>query len=342
MMPAWRQNPTAGLLLAITLAVHGPDAMAQTPQDCAAIKQDDLRLSCYDALYKTAPVSTSVEQAVPSTARSRASFLERQWQLGVAQSDEVLRPSAYKPVYVFPVSVTDSVNNLPGSPAAGRSLTGSGIGLQPTELVFQLSFKSKLWHRVLNAPVDLWAGYTQRSYWQLYNGDISRPFRETNYEPELMLTTGLKQALLGGQLRMLGLSLNHQSNGRPLPLSRSWNRVILMAGWEYNNWTVMLRPWWRIPESAGNDDNPDIADFVGRMEARAQLQMTNQHSMAFSMRHSMRSGDRARGGFQLEYAWPLWSDLQGRVHLFHGYGENLIDYNLRQTRLSVGVSLGQW
>jgi Outer membrane phospholipase A len=50
-----------------------------------------------------------------------------------------------------------------------------------TELVFQLSFKLKLLHW----PDDggLYVGYTQKSFWQAYNAQDSRPFRETDYNP---------------------------------------------------------------------------------------------------------------------------------------------------------------
>jgi phospholipase A1 len=42
------------------------------------------------------------------------------------------------------------------------------------------------------------------------------------------------------------------------------NRIILHAGFERNNWTVYVRPWFRMP--AAIDDNPDISEYVGESE----------------------------------------------------------------------------
>jgi phospholipase A1 len=52
-------------------------------------------------------------------------------------------------------------------------------------------------------------------------------------------------------------ALNHESNGKVI-LFRSWNRIILHAGFERKNWTV-YRPWFRMP--AAIDDNPDILNI---------------------------------------------------------------------------------
>ena len=44
----------------------------------------------------------------------------------------------------------------------------------------------------------------------------------------------------------------------------------------------------------------------------------------------------------LEHAFPISSYLKAHINLFHGYGASLIDYNHRQTRIGIGVSLTQW
>ena len=66
---------------------------------------------------------------------------------------------------------------------------------------------------------------TLQSWWQAYASDISAPFRETNHESEIFATMPINTDLLGLNFREVALGLNHHSNGRTDPLSRSWNRV---------------------------------------------------------------------------------------------------------------------
>lgn len=61
----------------------------------------------------------------------------------------------------------------------------------------------------------------------------------------------------GWQLRYGGISLNHQSNGQSLPLSRSWNRTILMASMENGEqFRLQAKLWQRLPEAEADDDTP--------------------------------------------------------------------------------------
>ena len=129
---------------------------------------------------------------------------------------------------------------------------------------------------------SLWFGYSQQSNWQIFNGDLSRPFRTTDHEPELMYVYPTDIHLPGGwRWRYAGLGLVHQSNGQSLPYSRSWNRAYLMGGVELDDrFIVTARVWKRIKESAADDDNPDIADFIGRAEVSGRWNLDSDNSWA--------------------------------------------------------------
>ncbi len=266
--------------------------------------------------------------------------LERRWDLGGAGDTEDYLPGAYKPVYLMPATHSDKLNRRPSSPTEGRTATSDQV-LRHVEAKYQLSFKSRLHGDVLGTGLSVWGAYTQSSRWQVYNGAVSRPFRETNYEPEIIAVWPVKLPLLGGDIRMVGLSLNHQSNGRSLPFSRSWNRWIASVAWERGDWIVEARPWWRLKEAAHADDNPDILDHVGRGELLIG-RYTDSHAFTLQLRHSLRGGARARGSAQIEWAFPLRGALRGWVQAFSGHGESLVDYNLSQNKIGIGIAIAGW
>lgn len=113
-----------------------------------------------------------------------------------------IRP--HNPNYVLPLFYTAKPNLSPNSPSLdGGEFTSNDI--RNTELKFQLSLKSKVAEDLFGTNADLWFGYTQDSHWQVYNEDNSRPFRATDYQPEIFLTQPVTANLpFGGRLRMLG------------------------------------------------------------------------------------------------------------------------------------------
>ncbi|MBD9369153.1 phospholipase A [Xanthomonas sp. XNM01] len=270
----------------------------------------------------------------------RGSLLDSRWELAKDSKLGAFQLRAYKPVYLLPAFWTSNVNEAPHSPNPANTVTTPQV-LDSAELKFQLSFKTKVAEDLFGDNGDVWIGYTQSSRWQAYNTEASRPFRETNYEPEAMLVFRNNYSLFGWKGRMTGLSLNHQSNGRSDPLSRSWNRVILSVGLDRENWALVLRPWYRIEEDVADDNNPDIEDYIGRGDAML-VYNRNGHELSLTARHSLRGGERSHGSVQLDWGFPINNMLRGRVQVFDGYGESLIDYNHKATYVGVGVSLLEW
>lgn len=281
------------------------------------------------------------EEAARALANAgRGSLLDQRWELARDSKLGVFNLRAYKPIYALPVFWTHRTNELPQSPNPANTVR-EWQNQQPVEGKFQLSFKTKIAENLFGDNGDLWGAYTQTSRWQMYNSEASRPFRETNYEPELMLVFRNRYHLLGWSGRMAGISLNHQSNGQSDPRSRSWNRIVGTIGLDRENWALVIRPWWRLPEGTREDNNADIEDYVGRGDAML-VWRNGQHEIATIARHSLRGGERSHGSIQLDWGFPLDGPLRGHVQIFSGYGESLIDYNHASTYVGVGISLLEW
>jgi phospholipase A1 len=204
--------------------------------------------------------------------------------------------------------------------------------------MFQLSFKARLWRDILGKNLVLWVAYTQRSFWQLYNLDDSSPFRETNYEPEVLLNLGTRFNVLGLKARFVQLGLNHQSNGQSEPLSRSWNRIVANAGLERGPFSLLLKGWYRIPDA--DDDNPGLTHYVGNGEVWGYY-FLKKHRLAVMLRDNLNFREN-RGAVQLEWSFPVFAMMAGYVQCFYGYGESLLDYDHCVHRIGIGFILSDW
>ncbi|AOA58737.1 phospholipase A [Acinetobacter larvae] len=347
-----------------------------TPQACAALESNAERLNCYDLLFQhpeQPQVLVSERQAAKEIAKDIAapteshgvkdnvrqvigslfavegpafdnttSLLDSRWELSPDSKLGTWNLRSYQPVYLLPLFWTSSKNTTPYSPNPDNRVPVEDAQiLDSMESKFQLSLKTKALENIFGDNGDLWLGYTQSSRWQVYNSEDSRPFRETNYEPEASLMFRTNYEVLGLNGRLLGLSLNHQSNGRADPLSRSWNRVMLNIGLERENFAIMFRPWYRVEEKAKDDNNPDIKNYIGRGDVTAFYRW-NEHDFSLMLRHSLRTGSRSHGAAQFDWSFPISGRLRGHLQLFDGYGESMIDYNHRAFYAGLGVSLMNW
>ncbi|MGO2672985.1 MAG: phospholipase A [Psychrobacter celer] len=248
----------------------------------------------------------------------------------------------YRPTYVLPLFYTfdPNLSPTPSNPdEPGETFTSNDV--RETELKFQLSLKTKVAEDLFDSSADLWFGYTQESHWQVYNEDNSRPFRATDYQPEIFLTQPVTADLpFGGRLRMLGAGAIHHSNGQDDPLSRSWNRAYLMAGAEWGKLSVVPRLWARVNnESSSSEDNPDIEDYMGYGDIKFLYDLPDQQSLSGTLRYNPSTN---KGAAQIDYIYPLTENVNGYVQLFQGYGESIIDYNHENTSIGFGIVLNDW
>lgn len=265
-------------------------------------------------------------------------------QENTQKKGKLFRIRTYKPIYFLLANHTTNINTNPTSSNPLNNVIDRQF-LDDTELKFQLSFKAKL-GRIekifgIDVNADTWIAYTQTSRWQVYNTAQSRPFRETNYEPEVFVQIPFDSESEKWKGIYWGFGLNHQSNGRSLPFSRSWNRLIFQLGIERDNYFILVKPWLRIQEDILEDDNPDIENFIGRIEVSSAYKK-GDHNISLIVRHSLRTGDNNRGSFRFSYAYKALDYLKIHTQIFSGYGENLIDFNHRQTTFGIGVSLVDW
>jgi phospholipase A1 len=243
----------------------------------------------------------------------------------------------HKMNYILPVSYSTDINR-----DAYKTFNEWGENLHEIEAKFQLSIKVPLNTKKLFTRDDgLFFGFTLQSWWQLYSDGISKPFRETNYQPEIFYLSPLRYHPFDGNTAIV-VGFEHQSNGRTQGLSRSWNRVYLNFLFEKGDFALSFQPWWRVPEGdkddpldPDGDDNPDIRDYMGNFQL-ASVYKWDDYELSIKGRQNFTTH---KGGFEFGLTFPLWGKLRGYLQYTNGYGESLIDYNHDQQTLGLGIAL---
>ena len=195
---------TASLLLT-TVAKAGE--LEQQLLRCSVLGDASARLGCFDELTKAATAATvagtptadatvaaapagadGAPQPIPAIASAAAappetpiSRTEQAWELVPSARRGVFSFRPHRENYLLLANYNSQSNTQPY-----RELTPAKLPPKRVEITYQLSFKVKAAEQVAGLPLDIWLGYTQQSFWQAYNRAASSPFRETNYQPEVM------------------------------------------------------------------------------------------------------------------------------------------------------------
>ena len=328
----------AVILIAGLFGMPGSPAPAEAAvsfDGCTAIEDDAARLLCYDDAAGRRPRDSVSAANLQTQPRREPSYLSKKWQLDEESRKNRFAIVPHRANYLLPYTNNFTQNKKTYEAADPKA------NIQDAEAKFQISMKVKLWESIFGTNTDLWLGYTQLSFWQVYNTAFSSPFRETNYEPEILLNLRTDTDIFGlMRNRFIQVGLNHQSNGLGDPLSRSWNRIVANFGFERDAFNLVLKTWARIPESVDKDNNPDITSYLGYGEVVMGYHWKD-YAVGATFRNNLRF-DESRSAVQLDVNFPLIEPLSGYVQYFAGYGESLIDYNHYTNRIGVGVIVKDW
>lgn len=212
----------------------------------------------------------------------------------------------------------------------------------------QLSFRFRLFQpddpHSRGVLDNLYLNYTQFSIWDL-QGE-SKPFYDTNYRPNLsyyLPDVGWTPSWLSRL--SLETGVEHESNGRDGPQSRSINTLFFRPGLYFGNpndrYFVIAPKFYIYLEKS---DNPDIADYRGYVDLRFALGKADN----FELAATLRKGSRAdHGSIEAQLSYPLAQLLTGTAgylvaSYFYGEGESLLDYKRRLIpQFRIGYSLSR-
>ena len=308
--------------------------------------------------------------SLPAGSRSRKSVILSLMDAGASgyafalpdtASPMITTPDTTQPAVAGPIPVGPPVgpaSNQPPSakPDHGNAFLGNLSSYAPIYAVYgpgtnsdgrvQISFK----YQLFGDPGAVGGGnplingihfaYTQRLFWDL--GAHSSPFRNIDYMPEIFYLLPAapvgKQIALGGQA-----GFRHESNGRDGLASRSLNTVYIqpVATMPVGKYTLSLGP--RLSFYAGNlADNPDIKRYRGNTSLFAEIGEDDGLRLTTNSRFNFSSG---KGAIDAELSYPLDRIVNSNLNLyifgqgFAGYGENLLDYDRKITRLRIGIGI---
>ena len=308
--------PDPGRTNKLVTAITQPSSAAAVEATQPAAPPEEPKLPAKLAEITTIPPEDTVSRMV------------QWWELDRSAKRGVFNFRPHRDTYLLLANYSTSSNDAPF-----EEFTPAGVQTKHVELTYQLSFKMKMIEQMLDTPIDLWFGYTQNSFWQAYNRAASSPFRETNYQPELMLTTPLSLNLGNAlDIRYLTLGMVHQSNGQTSTLSRSWNRIYAEVGAEHGKFAGQLRIWRRLDNARSDNDNIDITDYMGHGDLNLSYR-NNGHAFTLLARRNFSTN---HGALQAGWAFPVSANLKGYLQAFSGYGQSLIDYNYSQKSLGAG------
>lgn len=218
------------------------------------------------------------------------------------------------------------------------------FGDNDDQVKFQVSLQYNL---IYPSKLGFFAGYTQKSFWKMYNK--SAPFYETNYEPEIFYRFTSGNNVFGNIIipfiDYIQVSpAHHLSNGKDGDASRSMNtyygEIQCSYGDIYNfGFTIKYFQYYNLSRK-----NKDYNDYRKNYEGTVFFKLRSKtvqylDKEEISVRFSSNPIDK--GFFEVTGKVRIITTyFQPKLYVqyWQGYGEFLIDYNVKEKRFRIGIS----
>jgi phospholipase A1 len=210
---------------------------------------------------------------------------------------------------------------------------------------FQLSFKYRLFDQGSGFGKDepwlsgLYFGYTQNSLWELDSD--SAAFRDTSYRPSLFWRwSRTDEKTWVDEIRA---GFEHESNGKDGERSRAVNILFLRPAWRWklhDGGSFEFSP--KIYGYLDKDENPDIQKYRGYVDWRFRYDASG----IWFVTPTVRIGTAGKGSVLVDVSrrirdlkfGPVGGYLQ--FQFFSGYGEDILDYNVRRpSQFRIGFAI---
>ncbi len=235
-------------------------------------------------------------------------------------------------------------NGLPGNPEAQVKFQ-----ISTKFLVFKKNsyfFKNTIYHFCL--------AYTQKSFWDI--GKPSAPFEENNYNPEVFIDYWIPENWF--KLDHVILSGEHESNGRDVSESRSWNRLYVLFSFgvekkESTEKTVILHHekhsgYVKLWQAFGYEDQDNYLRLIKKDEKF--LDYAGKGEIGFSIRNPwLRDNqldlktrifrDWNKPSYEIGYNQKIpFTNFFIYIQYWDGFGESLLNFDKRSSKIKGGVS----
>ena len=210
---------------------------------------------------------------------------------------------------------------------------------------FQLSFKYRLFDPSSGYGTgrpwltSFYFGYTQNSIWDL--SAESKPFHDTSYRPSFFWKWQRTDEKTWIDAARVGFE--HESNGQGGAASRSINVLFVRPEWHWRagrGGLIEFTPKFYAYES--KSENADIPLYRGYVDWRLRHDVGGQWITTVVAR----TGTAGKGSLLVDMSRRTrdlrMGPLSGYLHLqfFNGYGESIVDYNVRRAaEFRVGLAI---